>query len=161
MTCSCLLGKITNQIWAVARFRSLRFQKKSHWNVLFTAIFVFRMPLAFCANAVTVVFSSLVVESWQRRKQRKHLDCERAIIVETTNKEQQKYFFHEKGLGWGTCPRYLLRPAVQNGGQNSISVAHFSILHTFQYGKTVYYNRSRKRSPRRRRQQSFVLKRAM
>ena len=51
-------------------------------------------------------------------------DCERAIIVETTNKQQQKYFLHEKGLGWGTCPRYLLRPAAQNGGQNSISDAH-------------------------------------
>ena len=29
------------------------------------------MPLVFCANAVTAVFSSFVVESWHRRKQRK------------------------------------------------------------------------------------------
>ena len=47
-----------------------RFQMRSHWHFLFTAISVFHMPLAFCANGVTAVFSSLVLESWHCRRWR-------------------------------------------------------------------------------------------
>ena len=97
---------------------------RCHRNFKFTAVSVFRMPLAFCANAVTAVFSSLVVESRHRRRREKGswrkfpvnaTDDERAIVVKITKKQKQKYIL------------FSVKKVLQNGGQNSISDTHFPV----------------------------------
>ena len=88
-------------------------------------------PLPFCANAVTAVFTSHVVESWHRRwiKFAKwklvKISREHAIVIKIT-KNSKSIFLREKGLGRGTWLRNLSRLAMQNGSQNSISDAHFT-----------------------------------
>ena len=44
-----------------------------YYNYAFNIYFLLYMPLAFCANAVTAVFSSHVVESWHQRRRGKIL----------------------------------------------------------------------------------------
>ena len=78
---------------------------RSHWNFLFTAISIIRITLAFCANAVTAVFSSLIVESWHRRKWRKNLGENFPRTRNCQNKEKnnsKSTFFFEKA--WGEVP---------------------------------------------------------
>ena len=92
------------------------------------------MRWVFCANAVTAVFSSHVVESWHRRwiKSPKwklaKISRERAIVVKIMKKRTiaKVLFFRENGLGRGTWPHNLSWLATENGCQNSISDAQFT-----------------------------------
>ena len=117
----------------------------SHRNFLFTAIFVFRIACLWhlCQRCDSCVFESrywiMASKEAEKTSWRKFLvnatDGERAIVVKITNKQQQEYFFREKGLGRSTWPRNLStqNAFTQNGGQNSISHVHFSILYHWFY----------------------------
>ena len=114
------------------------------------------MPLAFCANAVTAVFSSHVVESWHQRRRGKILakisrKC--AIVVKLI----AKVLFPRKRPG----ETYLAAQFVEAGRAKwrpKFGDAHFTY---FPVWEKCILESIEEPLAKKRRQQSPMLKRAM